>query len=248
MSCTGATRRYASALLAVAAASNQEGRIAFAGGVPAATTTASALRVRVGRLLDPRRDRGARLAGVPSLVSVAALVLAVVMATQVAPAVVFLDTVDVNPPAVAPAFEPSREPRPTRSTNVDAATRVLERPPRPSLTRLARPAQSEPPETAAHPFEGAALDPQPAAPLDSRVIAAHGTAPVVAAPLPSVQLAALGSAPAPAAPWAGVRTSTTSAAGDVARAAAAIGARARSAGLSIGRFMTRVSKAGANAF
>ena len=40
----------------------------FAAGVPTATTTASALRVRVGRLLDPRRDRGARLAGATSLV------------------------------------------------------------------------------------------------------------------------------------------------------------------------------------
>src|SRR6185436_16484948 len=84
VSCTGASRRYASALLAVAAASTRNaGRVELAAGVPAATATASALRVRVGRLLDPRRNRGARLAGATSLVSVAALALAVFIATQV---------------------------------------------------------------------------------------------------------------------------------------------------------------------
>ena len=100
VSCTGAARRYASSLLTVAAASNPKARgVEFAAGVPTATTTASALRVRVGRLLDPRRDRGARLASATSLVSVTALALAVVMSTQVAPVVIFLETAVVNPPA-----------------------------------------------------------------------------------------------------------------------------------------------------
>ena len=109
VSCTGATRRYASSLLAVAAASNPEaGGVEFAAGVPTATTTASALRVRVGRLLDPRRDRGARLASATSLVSVTALALAVVMSTQVAPVVIFLEAAAVNARPGAPSRRPSK--------------------------------------------------------------------------------------------------------------------------------------------
>jgi beta-lactamase regulating signal transducer with metallopeptidase domain len=248
VSCTGATRRYASALLTVAAASNPEAdRIEFAAGAPAAAATASALRVRVSRLLDPRRDRDARLAGVPSLAIVAALALAVVTATQMAPAVVFLDAVDVSAPAAARAADVTREPEQAR--NVDSPASVIRTPPRRPITRIARPTPFEPPEAAVYPFETATLDALPAAaPLDSRAMGADGRAPVIGERLPSGQLAALVSAPAQAAPWDAVTASTTSAAGDVARAAAATGARAKSAGLSIGRFFTRASKAGANAF
>ena len=197
---TGAARRYASSLLTVAAASNPEaGGVEFAAGVPTATTTASALRVRVGRLLDPRRDRGARLASATSLVSVTALALAVVMSTQVAPVVIFLETAAVNAPAaaVAPAIEVRRAPEPAPRTNVNAAAGALERPPRRTLTRLKRPTQSDPPEAAAHPFAGTTLDAPPTAPLDSRIIAADANAPVLAVPLPSSQPAAIASAPTP---------------------------------------------------
>ena len=86
------------------------------------------------------------------------------------------------------------------------------------------------------------------APLDSRIMPADSKLPVIAAPLPSRQLSILAPAPAQTAPWEAVRTSTASAAGGVARSAAATGARARSAGISIGRFVTRASRAGANVF
>jgi hypothetical protein len=253
VSCTGATRRYASSLLAVAAASNPEaGGVEFAAGVPTATTTASALRVRVGRLLDPRRDRGARLARATSLVSVTALALAVVMSTQVAPVVIFVETAAVNAPAaaVAPAIDVRRAPEPAPRTNVNAAAGGLERPPRGTLlTRLKRPTRSDPPEAAAHPFAGTTVDAPPTAPLDNRIIAVDAVAPVLAVSLPSSQPAAIASAPThAAAPWEAVRTSTVSAASGVARAAAATGARARNTGVSIGRFVTRASKAGARGF
>lgn len=253
VSCTGAARRYASSLLAVAAASNPEaGGAEFAAGVPAATTTASALRVRVGRLLDPRRDRGARVASATSLVTVTALALAVGMSTQVAPVVIFLEAAAVNAPAaaVAPAIEVRRAPEPAPRTNVNAAAGVRQRPSRRTLTRVKRPTQSDPPEAAVHPFAGTTLDALPAAALDSRtIVAADAVAPVLAVSLPSSQLAAI--APAPthaAAPWEAVRASTTSAASGVARVAAATGARARRTGVSIGRFVTRASKASANVF
>ena len=250
---TGATRRYASSLLTVAAASNPEaGGVEFAAGVPTATTTASALRVRVGRLLDPSRDRGVRLARTTSLVSVAALTLAVVMSTQVDPIVIFLETAAVNAPAApaAPAIEVRHAPEPGPETTVNAAAGALTQSPRRTLTRLKSETQANPlPEMAVHLVAGTTLDVPLTAPLDSRTIGADAHGLGLAASLPSSQPAAIASALThAAAPWEAVRTSTASAASNVARAAMATGARARSTGVSIGRFVTRVSNASANVF
>jgi beta-lactamase regulating signal transducer with metallopeptidase domain len=250
---TGATRRYASSLLAAAAASSPKaGGVAFAAGVPTATTTASALRVRVGRLLDPRRNRGVRLASATSFVSVTALALAVVLSTKLAPVVVFLETAAVNAPAAAPVIEVRRAPEPT-PTKVNAAAEGLKGPQRHTFTRMTRPIQSGLPEAeaAGHPFTGTrdTLDTPPTAPRDSRVIAADANAPVVVVPLPSSQPVAIISAPTHAAPpWEAVSASTASAASGAARAAVATGARAQSAGVSIGRFFTRAGKAVAEGF
>ena len=102
---------------------------------------------------------------------------------------------------------------------------------------------------AAHSSVRTTQDDAPTAPLDSRIIAAVANAPVLAVPLPSSQPAAIPSAPIPArGPWEAVSDSATSAASDVARAAAETGARARSAGVSIGRFFTRAGKAGTSIF
>jgi beta-lactamase regulating signal transducer with metallopeptidase domain len=252
VSCTGDARRYASALLTVAAASNPAaGRVAFAAAVPSATTTASALRVRVSRLLDPRRDRGSRLARATSLVSVTALALTVVMLTRVTPVVIFLETIGGDAPAaaVAPAIEIRHVPEPAPATNVNAAARGLERSSRRAHRRSNLEAHSDPPEVAARSSAGTTLDAALTAPLDSRVIAAVANAPVLAVPLLASQPAATASALIPAAtPWEKAGDSATSAAGDIARSAVETGARARSAGVSIGRVVTRAGKAVASAF
>jgi beta-lactamase regulating signal transducer with metallopeptidase domain len=248
---TGSTRRYASSLLAAAAASSPKaGGTTFVAGVPTVTTTASALRVRVGRLLDPRRDRSARLARATSLVSVTALALAVVVSTQLAPAVMFLAAVAVAPPAAAaPAIDVRRSP--TLRTKVNATAGGLKPPQRHMSKRVMRPVQSGPPEAAVHPFAGTheTLDAPPTVPLESRVIVADVSAAVLAVPLLSSPRAGIASAPPPAAPpWEVVSASTTSAASGAARAAVATAAHARSAGVSIGRFLTRAGKAVAKDF
>jgi beta-lactamase regulating signal transducer with metallopeptidase domain len=249
---TGATRRYASSLLAVAAASNPEaGGAGFAAGVPGATTTASVLRVRVSRLLDPRRDRGARLAGATSLVSVAALALAVVMSTQVAPVVIFVETAAGNAPdaAAAPAHRKGDGSLFTKNEKRDPSPISIERPTRRALRGVKRPAAPSPPEAAARPLASTTPDTHPTAPLDSRVVAADANTPVLLMSLPSSQPAAIALSPVLAAsPWEAVRTSTTSAASGIARDAKATGARVWSRCVSIGRFVTRASKAGANVF
>ncbi|MEO8258346.1 MAG: M56 family metallopeptidase [Acidobacteriota bacterium] len=259
VSCTGAARRYAAALLAVAAAScRQAGRIECAAGGPAATTTASALRIRVGRLLDPRRTRGARLAGATSLVSVAGLAIAVVLSTQVAPAVVFFDLAEADAPLAEPAAALRTRLDPAPSTNEAPVAEAPPAAPYRTPVRLPRPARPEPPALAGLPLAVTMVDAPAVAPLDSRTVAAADSktsgngsivkAPAIAVPLPSRPLAVLPPAPDHAAPWDAVTTSTLSAADAVARSAAATGARARSAGISIGRFVTRASKAGANIF
>ena len=249
VSCTGDTRRYAFSLLTVAAASNPEaGRATFSAGVPTATTTASALRVRVGRLLDPGRDRGARLASATSLLTATALALAVGVSTQLAPVVIFIETGTVNTPAapaaaVAPAMEVRRTSEPASRTNVNAAAGEFDPTPLRGPARSTRATRSDPLETAVRPLADTAVDAQSTAPD----IAANALAPAVS--LPSSQPAAIASAPIlTAAPGEPVRTSATSTANDIARAASEAGARARNAGISIGRFVTRASKAGANVF
>jgi beta-lactamase regulating signal transducer with metallopeptidase domain len=242
---TGDSRRYAFSLLTVAAASNPEaGEARFA---QAATTTASALRVRVGRLLDPKRDRGARLASATSLVSATALTLAVGVSTQLTPVVIFMETAAGNvrtvpDTALVPATEIGRAVEPALPTNVNASARTQNSTPLRMLTGSKRATQSDPPETAAYAFADTPVDGGPTAP---EIIAA----PVPAVSLPSSQPAAIAAAPLlTAAPWEAVGTSAASAANDVARAASEAGARARNTGVSIGRYMTRASKAVASAF
>ena len=254
VSCTGATRRYASSLLAVAAASNPEaGGVEFAAGVPTATTTASALRVRVGRLLDPRRDRGARLASATSLVSVTALALAVVMSTQVAPVVIFLETAAVNAPAaaVAPAIEVRRAPEPAPRTNVNAAAEGLEAAATPHAHACDASDTVRPAGSGSSPIRGRTTRWTPPRRRHSTAASLRRTPtrPCSQCRCPRRnRLPSRRRQPMPRPPGKQSATSTTSAASDVARAAAATGARARSAGVSIGRFVTRASKAGANDF
>jgi beta-lactamase regulating signal transducer with metallopeptidase domain len=246
---TGAARRYASSLLTVAAASNSEaGHVEFAAGVPAATTTASALRVRVSRLLDPGRDHDRRLAGATSLVSATALAFTVVMSTQVGPVVVFLEATGVHAPAApaAPAIRIRSVSEPTARANVSAAAVAPERPPQRTIPKPERPAQSDLSAVAAPPVASPTPEAIPTALLESRIMAVNGDASVPVS-APSIQPAAI--APTQAGtPWEAVATSATSAAEDVTRAAVTTGTRARNAGVAISRFVTRASKASASVF
>ena len=251
---TGAARRYASSLLTVAAASNPEaGRVEFA-GVPAATTTASALRVRVSRLLDSRRDHDRRLAGATSLISVIALALTVAMSTQMGPVVVFLEATGIHVPAApaAPAIGERRGPETAAPAIADAnatANAKAMAPRRPSRDTIPTQEQPAPSDASAVTIRRVA-DPTPetplAAPLDSRTVAVHGNA-SVPVPQPSIQTTSI-SPTQTGAPWEAVATSATSAAEDVTRAAVTTGERARDAGVAISRFVTRASKAGTGIF
>ena len=223
----------------------------FVAGVPTATTTASALRVRVGRLLDPRRDRSARLASATSLVSVTALALAVVVSTQLAPAVMFLEAVAVTPPAAAaPAIDMRRAP--ASRTKVNATAVGAEAAATPHVhagdaSGTLRPAGS-----------GQFTHSRARTKRWTSLRRCHSTAASLrrtsARPCsqyrcsPRHGLASLRRHRLSRLPGTSVSASTTSAASGVARAAVATAAHARSAGVSIGRFFTRAGKAVAKDF
>lgn len=161
----------------------------------------------------------------------------------------FLDTAAVHVPAApTPAVEVPRTPELVPCTTVPAVALGPPHPPRRTLTRVNRPTRSDLANVAPDPFVSMRLEAPPTAPLESRIMAAAANAPMLALSLPSSQSATASPPREATAPWEAVRISTASAASDVARAAAATGARARSTGVSIGRFFTRASKAGTNAF
>ena len=249
VSSTQAARHYASSLLAVAAATNpQAGAPVFAAGAPAAMRSMSALRVRIDRLLDTRRDRGARVATAASLVSVTALAFAVVLSTQAAPLVVFLEKAAVSSPdAIATPTKELRQEAPVASRmimNVRVEQSVRRTP-----VRTGRPKRAVAADAAAAIGVSIVQD-APAAPLERRTLASADTvAPVLEGSIPSSEPAAVASPPAPVAkPWDALTASATTAASDLTRAAKEHGGRARSAGLSISRFVTRVGKAAANVY
>jgi len=244
---TGAPRRYASSLLTVAALSNlQARRLQLAAGAPAATATASVLRARIRRLLDPSRDRSGRLARATSLATTIVLAFALVGSMQARPIVTFVESVVVIKPAaaMAPAIVQQRAQEPAFHTNVDAAADVSTQAPRRTLTAPRGPAESDLlPGGVFHGVANTNPDEPLTAHVEIRALPAEAHALALDMVVPSPQPTAASSAPAYVpAPWEALATSTTSAAGDLARSAAATGARAQSAGIAIGRFVRQVSK------
>jgi hypothetical protein len=221
--------------------------------VPAASATASILRTRVRRLLDPGRDRSARFSRATSLVSVMGLALALVGSTRVRPVVTFHEWVPavVTGPvaAIVPAEAERRAPEPAFHANLDSPPGARARVPRRTIDALKPPSLSEPlPERAPHGMASTSSDEPLTTPLDSAALAADTHALTLGTVVPSPQATAPSSTVDDPAPWEALATSTTSAADDMGRAATAAGARAQSAGIAIGRFVTRVSKAGTSIF
>ena len=117
---TGETRRYAAALLDAAAATG--GRSTVLAMVPGATARASALRVRVARLLDPRRARDVRPTPLAALVLVLPLG-ATLASPHLAPVVTFVEAVEHALPLPARAAR-YRE-RPAMAPSISDRTRIL---------------------------------------------------------------------------------------------------------------------------
>jgi beta-lactamase regulating signal transducer with metallopeptidase domain len=245
---TGAPRRYASSLLTVAALSNPlSKRLELAAGVPAATATASTLRSRIGFLLDSPRDRSPRLARATSLATATALTFALIGSTQAHPLVTFVESVVVMNPAgtVVPAIV-KRAPVPALLANPDAAADATTPAPRRTPEAPTRPTGVDLlPEGELHRSANTSANQpdEPVTRVDSRALEAEAHALALGMVVPPPQPTAVSSP----APWEALATSATSAAGDVARSAAATGARVQSGGMAISRFFTRVSKA-ASAF
>jgi hypothetical protein len=226
---TGAAERLAACLVSAATRFARDTREPVV--IPGALRPAGALRARIDRLLDPVRDRSARLARLTSLVTVVTLIGAVTVSSRVDPIVVFLEASTPLPNAAAttivaaPIIAAShRIPMTTQRT---AAARRDE-------VRVTLPVQpaTEPSRTpTAAPAPDVAVTQSPT-PLGSRAL--RGSFVVS---LPSTDLV-------PAA-----HANPALAVGDTARRAGkATGAGARRFGTSIARALTRGGKAVASSF
>jgi beta-lactamase regulating signal transducer with metallopeptidase domain len=256
---TGDARRYAWTLAAAASAAVEASEL---GLTPGATGTAVALRRRVNRLLDPRRDRGSRLAWGTSLTSAAALAIAVAGAPRLAPIVAFVEAAEAMlpiqvPPAASISF--AAEPASGRvSSPVVADVPVISRPEPRTRPVVRRASIKTPPAlqidslTRLFPVGQVvpdASDPLPADLLSSRTVGSEAFALTLMArsPVPS-RSDRTPVATESASPWSGLAMSATTAAVDAARAATATGTRAGNIGASFGNLATRVGIAVASQF
>jgi beta-lactamase regulating signal transducer with metallopeptidase domain len=258
---TGDARRYAWTLAAAASAAVERNEL---GLTPAATGTAAALRRRVNRLLDPRRDRGPRLAWGASLTSAAVLAIAVAAAPQLTPIIAFVEAAETMLPTPASreaSISLAEEPASGRVfATVVAESPAAARPTptkRPVVRRASvqatpgvRTIQIESPTLVdvgrAVPDAPKAL---PADLLSSRTIGPEASALVLAgrSPVRSISNRS-GVATEDISPWSGLAMSATAAAMDAARAATATGSRAGNIGASFGSIATRVGTAVASQF
>ena len=228
-----------------AASSPKAGAVAFDTGVPRWTTPASVLRVRVGRLLDPRRDRGARLASTTSLVT-GLLWRSPSSCRRSWPRLTFLDAVAVTAPA-----RPCRQSKSPRAgpPHEGEHQRGGAEPPQRHMSRGNASDHSGPPEAAVHPFAGAhergTFPPRCHSTAASfrRSQRSRACMTVVLVPL-----AGIATAPTPVAPRARSQRLHDVCCQRVAGAAVATAAHARNAGVSIGRFSPRAGKAVAKTF
>ena len=259
---TGDARRYAWTLAAAASAAVERNEF---GLTPAATGTAAALRRRVNRLLDPRRDRGPRLAWGASLTSAVVLAIAVAAAPQLTPIVAFVEAAETMLPipasrgaSISLAAEPA--------SGQVFATVVAESPattrPKPTIRPVVRRAsvqttprvrtvQIESPSPSSAWSGLCQTRPGPCRPTSSRA-GPSGTKrrrwrSWAESPVPSISNRSR-VATEDVSPWSELATSATAAAIEAARAATATGTRAGTIGASFGSLVTRVSIAVASQF
>ncbi|MGH9373265.1 MAG: M56 family metallopeptidase [Vicinamibacterales bacterium] len=249
---TGAVRAYARSLVEAAAACAPGGGAAGL-AIPGATRSRSALDGRVRRLLDPVRDR----AGTPTLraaiVSVAGLMTAVGVGAGVPSVVVFVETTMERPQMVALTRIAAGLPRlrptvPPASTDVSVASLLAN-------GRRIEPGSAGPDVVAPLPEPGAPApseQAEPVFPLAPIPVATRLPADAfgsgLATDTPQLSEDMPGSPSASPAPWSAVARSAASAGDGVARAGTTTGARARDAGVSIGRLFGRAGKAIAGGF
>jgi beta-lactamase regulating signal transducer with metallopeptidase domain len=247
---TGDARRYAWTLAAAASTTVQTGRV---GLCPSAAGKASALRRRVDRLLDPRRDRNAGVATWTSVTSATVLAMAVAGAAQVTPIVSFVEAAEAMlPHAVAPRSFVSQVTEATSDSTgpavVEGSTAIARS--TPTRRRTAPPALAVAPTLPIESLPNLFRDEQPTAPsawliesLPSRPVGAEGAA-LLPSGAPAVRpttdrtMIAIESV----LPWSEVAATATATAVDAARAASSTGVQVGNIGTSFGDFMTRVAK------
>ena len=249
---TGAARRFAACLVNAATASAMTAGAYEPEIIPGAVRSASALRVRVTRLLDAGRDRHPRLARVTCLASVVMLMATLTASRWVEPRVIFLEgptlVSDDTPMNTIPSRMVPRET--VRVAAAPRATRMPLHAPRPAsaiandaavtpLTRKFVEARREPW------FAPPVREPEEATLLVNRPLQDSFA-------VPSIEIAIISVSATRSADWSSVASeiagSGTALADGAKRAGFATGIGVRNAGNSIGSFFARAGKTVAGSF
>jgi len=253
VACTGAARRYAACLAETAAVTRRRGAPIL---LPGATRSGSALRRRVIRLLDQRRNRSPRPARAAAGVSVAALAGVVVALGATAPLIAFRDGAGRVASSVLPspglrAAAPAQGRTPTEgvapggggdAASARAAAAAVHAPATGSARLWPAPAAHAPeafgvaPDGVTLMLAGSGVD-EPPPPLAARAVDTTSGAPHT---LPSLGMAPQGPLSGPDGerrPWR-----------RVAGAGAAVGTGLQDAGVAAGGFVARAGKAVAGSF
>jgi bla regulator protein blaR1 len=238
---TGAPQAYARALVRAAALQSTGPRLACA-AVPGAMMSASTLRRRVQRLLDPSVDRGSRPAYRVAVLTAAALTIGGALTLRLPALVEFVEAEAGLPRiAIGAAAETTQAIRlPHAQVETVVAARF-------SQTSAAAEAATERPQdtftatAVSEPAAGAMayqspVDPAPA-PLAASSLAFAGVVP----PSPEAAVPAAPEASS-AGPWTMLARAAAGTGVKAGTAGASSGDGAREAGLSIGRFFTRAGK------
>jgi beta-lactamase regulating signal transducer with metallopeptidase domain len=247
---TGAPRRYASCLANAAAVSAIPGRVSEPAMLPGVTGTSSALRVRVGRLLEPSPNRDPRVRRLGVFSTLAILIIVVEASVHVSPLVVF-------PEAAAPAAVVDRTARTATTLRVRRPSLTVGTPARmpfqaavplvvPSVNRADDRPNVPPPKAIL--AAGSERPTRPMTSLATRTLAPVFDAPIVR-PGRAAPVAEGEKIPAESLnPWAAVAASGTNLGTGAKRAGIATGAGARRAGVSIASLFGRAGKAVATSF
>jgi len=256
---TGAARRLAACLVNAATASAITAGAYEPEVVPGAVRSASALHVRVTRLLDAGRDRHPRLARVTCLASVVMLLTTLTASTWVEPRVIFLASPTLMSHDMLMSMIPSRT-VPSGTTLVATApraARIQSHAARPASVisngvTVTRPTRKSAGVRRERWFVAPVREPEKAMLLVNRPLRDSFAAPSIEGATvsgPAMRSADWSSvASEETKPWIEVADSGTALADNAKRAGFATGVGVRKAGSSIGSFFSRAGKTVAGRF
>ena len=244
---TGAVKRYASCLAEAAALASTARARTEPALLPGAVRGSSALRTRVGRLLDGTRRRASSLAPSITAASVLTVSAAVLTASQLDPLVAFDATRALRHVAAISSLVTGA---PTvQGIAVDDVVGAHDRCPRRwrAAARVRSGSAGARTRRASAPSSEDAQPPAPQVEAGASVLSSRAFFPASAAPVVPEPSSVTASTP-PASPWSAAAEGGAAVGSAVGKSGMAIGAGAKKAGTSVAGFFTRAGRAVGKSF